>query len=382
MAYTRNKKVVLALVTLMVLALVINAFTEVPVMAAEASAGDGQRKPKASREQFEALATINPKAPITLPWMKAAGNQKLPSYLKYDENKLTAVIDQSACAACWSIATTGMLADRISVYTNGAIKEELSNQEMISCWDGHQGEGCSVGGIPEFVYSYLIKEGISLEKDFPYEQESTNKIAPCDKAKKSGRRVFAQRGSDVSLCIDPYQFKEGSDRYNSTIRANIENMKRELYTHGPVVGTMLVFENAYHYDGTHVYTGPKRGEKFVGGHALTIHGWCDKNVNGDEPGFSDAYWVCKQSWGKEYPAKTPASKGYMYIKMGTNCVGIESRASACLPVITPEISAKMADSLDESRFLSYEAYRESPTKTNFIKKATILGRAYNRLTKK
>lgn len=382
MAYTRNKKVVLALVVLVVLALAINAFTEVPEMATDTPAGDGQRKPKAGQEQFEALATINHKAPITLPWMKAGGSQKLPSYLKYDENKLTPVIDQFACAACWSIATTGMLADRISIYTNGAIKEELSNQEMISCWDGHQGEGCSVGGIPELAYRYLIKEGISLEKDFPYEQESTNKIAPCDKAKKSGRRVFAQRGSDVSLCIDPYQFKEGSDRYNSTIRANIENMKRELYMHGPVVGTMLVFEGAYNHDGTHVYTGPKKGEKFIGGHALEILGFCEENVNGDEPGFSGAYWVCKQSWGKEYAAKTPASAGYIYIKMGTNCVGIESRASACLPVITPQISANLADSLDQSRFLSYEQYKRSAGKNNFVKKTTILGRAFNQLTKK
>ena len=382
MAYTRNKKVVLALVTFMVLALVINSFTEVPVMAAEASAGDGQRKPKASREQFEALATINPKAPITLPWVKAAGNQKLPSYLKYDENKLTEPEDQGVCASCWSIATTGMLADRISIYTNGAIKERLSNQEMISCWDGHQGEGCSVGGIPELAYRFLITQGISLEKDFPYEQQFTKKIAKCDKAKIGGRRVFAQRGSAVSLCIDPYQFDEGSEKYNNTIRANIENMKRELFLHSIIVGTMMVYEGAYDYDGLSVYTGPKKGEKFIGGHALEILGFCEENVNGDEPGFSGAYWVCKQSWGKEYPAKTPASKGYIYIKMGTNCVGIESRASACLPVITPEIKANLADSLDESRFLSYEQYKNSAGKENFVQKATKLGLAYNRLTKK
>lgn len=384
MAYTRNQKAMGALLALVVIALMVSACTEVAVMAEEPSDGGGpdQPKPKATRQQFEALATINHKAPITLPWVKAAGGKKLPSYLKYDESKLTKVIDQHACASCWSIATTGMLADRISVYTNGAIKEELSNQEMISCWDGHQGKGCSVGGVPEMAYSYLINQGIALEKDYPYDQQTTTKIPPCDEAKRSGRRVFAERGSDVSLCIDPYQYKEGSERYNSTVRANAENMKRELYLHGPVVGTMMVYDGAYEYDGMSVYTGPKRGEKFVGGHALTIIGFCEEGVNGDEPGFEQAYWICKQSWGKEYPAKTPAAKGYMYIKMGTNCVGIESRASACLPVITPEMSAKMAKSLDQSRFSSYEEYRQSATKTNFITKTTRLRRAYERLQRK
>lgn len=378
MAYTRKQKALGALFTLVAIALVVYARTEVAILA-EGTSGGGGKPNKATRERFEALAAINHKAPITLPWVKATCAQRLPSYLKYDENKLTTVIDQRACASCWSIATTGMLADRISVYTNGAIKEELTNQEMISCWDGHQGEGCSVGGVPEMAYTYLIEKGIALEKDYPYDQQFTTKISPCDEAKKSGRRVFAERGSDVSLCIDPYQYKEGSDEYNSTICANAENMKRDLFLHGPIVGTMMVYEGAYKYDGLSVYTGPRRGEKFVGGHALTIIGFCEEGVNGDEPGFEQAYWICKQSWGKEYPAKTPAEKGYMYIKMGTNCVGIESRASSCLPVITPEISAKMASSLDHSRFLSYEEYKKSPTKTNFITNTTRSRRVYEAL---
>lgn len=382
MAYAGKHKALAALLAVVVVALIVSACTEVAVLAEEPAIGGGQPKPKANKQQFEALATINHKAPITLPWVKAAAVQSLPSYLKYDESKLTSVIDQHACASCWSIATTGMLADRISIYTNGAIKEELSNQEMISCWDGHQGEGCSVGGVPEMAYTYLINKGIALEKDYPYDQKSSNKISSCDEAKKSGRRVFAARGSNVSLCIDPYQYKEGSEKYNSTIRANAENMKRELYLHGPIVGTMMVYGGAYNYDGMSVYTGPKAGEKFVGGHALTVIGYCEEGVNGDEPGFDQAYWICKQSWGKEYPAKTPAAKGYMYIKMGTNCVGIESRASACLPVITPAMSAIMATSLNHSRFLSYEEYRKAANKTNFITKTTKFRWLFNKLTQR
>lgn len=387
--YIQNKKgFLLLLVVLVVLALVADSFTEVPyVEKGTLVEGDNRRRrPKASKAEFEALAAaIDPKYKTTLPWAKASASvATLPDFLKYDDNKLITPISQGSCASCWSISVTGMLADRISVYTNGAIKEDLSNQELLSCWSGHEGAGCAVGGIPELAYNYIIKNGIALEKDFPYEQEFTKKITKCDKAKMSGKRVYAQAGSAKSLCIDPDQFPEGSDEYKNTILSNIENMKREIFSRGPIVGTMMVYEGLYDsYDGMSIYKGPKQGEKFVGGHSVEIVSYSSaKNANTDEPGFSDRYWCVKQSWGLDYPEKTPKSAGFMYIKMGTNCVGIESRASACMPVITPEISSKMVDSLDHSRFLSYEQYKNSKGRKNFIKKTTRLGRAFKGLVKK
>lgn len=385
MILSRNKTL-LVLVVLVALAVVVPVgLSVVPVMADESGAALENAygsAPKVSREEFEALASVDHKAPITLRWAKRTEFvPQLPNYLKYDENKLTEVIDQGKCAACWSIATTGMLADRISVYTNAAIREPLSNQEMISCWDGHEGKGCSHGGIPELAMKYLIEHGVLRERDFPYAQQHTNKIQPCNTAKKFGPRVFAQAGTDVSLCIDPYQYTKGSSKYASTVRSNIANMKKELYMHGPIVGTIMIYAGAYDYDGLSVYTGPTAGEKFVGGHALEIIGYCDEGVNGDEPGFDQAYWICKQSWGKEYPSRTPAASGYMYVKMGVNCVGIESRASACLPVVTPEIVTNAVDSLEHSRFSSYEQYRESHNRKNFVTTSTVFGRAYARLLK-
>ncbi len=385
MVYIQNKKgLLLVLVVLAVLALAVDSFTEVPYVeeGTLAEGGKRRRRPKASKAEFEALAAaIDPKYKTSLPWAKASASvATLPKYLKYDERVLTPIEDQGTCAACWSIAVTGILADRISIYTNGAIRERLSNQEMISCWGGHEGAGCAVGGVPELAYNYIIKNGIALEKDYPYQQEFTKKITFCDKAKKSGKRVFAQPGSAVSLCVDPDQFPEGSEEYNRTIKANIDNMKREIFSRGPIVGTLMIYEGAYSFDGMSVYKGPKQGEKFIGGHALVVLSWCDAGVNTDEPGFGGSFWICRQSWGLEYPSHSPMAAGYVYIEMGTNCCGIESRASACMPVITPEISAKMVDSLDRTRFLSYEQYKNSPGRKNFIKKTTALGRALKGLT--
>ena len=382
--YIQNKKgLLLLLVVLVVLALVADSFTEVPyVEKGTLVEGDSRRRrPKASRAEFEGLAAaIDPKYKTTLPWAKASASvATLPKYLKYDERVLSGIQDQGTCSSCWSIAVTGILADRISIYTNGAIKERLSSQEMVSCWTGHKGDGCRVGGIPELAYNYIIKNGIALEKDYPYEQEFTKKITRCDKAKMSGKRVFAQAGSAVSLCVDPDQFPRGSDEYNRTIKANVENMKREIYSRGPIVGTLMIYEGAYSFDGMSVYKGPKQGEKFIGGHGLVVLSWCDAGANTDEPGFEGSFWICRQSWGLEYPSHSPMTAGYVYVEMGTNCCGIESRASACMPVITPQISAKMVNSLDDTRFLSYEQYKNSKGRKNFIKKTTRLGRALKSL---
>ncbi|CAM9705215.1 unnamed protein product [Ectocarpus sp. 6 AP-2014] len=376
MLQIQNKKVFLTLlvVALTVLVMIGNPCAEVLVVDVNIHTPP---RGKPNKRRFEALAAAtNASDQTTLPWIKAAASgMKLPHYLKYDENKLSPIRDQGTCASCWSIGVTGILADRISVYTNGAINEELSKQEMISCWDGHQKMGCSVGGIPELAYNYVIKNGIALEADFPYAQEFTKDIAIC-KAKKSGRRVFAEDGSAVSLCVDPDQFKKGSKQYNNTIKANIANMKQELYMRGPIVGTLMIHESTYDYDGLGVYKGSKKAnDKFIGGHVVIITGYADAGANTDEPGFSGGYWICKQSWGLQFPSKSPVHAGYMFVDMGTNCAGIESRASACMPVITREIRENMVNSLDASRFTSYEAYKRSPGRHNFVRKTTRLRRA-------
>lgn len=325
------------------------------------------KKPRVTRKQFESLAKLDHKAPITLPWVKSDGLQKPPRYFKFKESLLTPVIDQGMCASCWSISTTGMLADRISLYTNGAIMEPLSNQEMISCWDGHDGEGCKVGGIPELAYNYMINKGISLEKDYPYQQQFTNSIAPCNDSSVGGRRVYVERGSVKSLCTDPYKHEEGSEQYNSVVKSNVENMKLELVNHGVLVGTIMVYEDLYDYTGLYVYRGPsKKSEKFVGGHALEIIGYCEEGINGVEPGFDLAYWICKQSWGVEYPSKSPSSKGYFYIEMGRNVAGIESRASSARPLLDARIKKHLVSSLQAQAYSTIDEYVDDPERKLFI----------------
>ena len=129
---------------------------------------------------------------------------------------------------------------------------------------------------------------------------------------------------------------------------------------------IMVHQNLYDYDGLSVYTGPK-GSKFIGGHRLVVIGLAEENINGVEPGFDKAYWVCKNSW-TDWPLKSPASEGYFYIEMGKNVAGIESRASRGLPILDENVRSKMVKSLDESRYTSYTDYVNDPERQNLITK--------------
>lgn len=326
-----------------------------------------KKQKKRTYEEFLALAKVDPKHEISIPWIHLPDIEGfLPTYLKYKEKYMTDVLDQGKCAACFSISVVHMIADRISLYTGGKINRPLSIQELLSCWNVRGDVGCEIGGIPEHSYEYIIENGISTDKDYPYRQQNTTKIAKCEKDKLNGFRTYLQPGSVRSLCVDPYRYSEGSRRYNSVIKENVLNMKKELLMNGPFVGTIMAYDNLYTYDGLSVYT--KTKGDFVGGHAVLIIGWSDEGINGDEPGFDKAYWVIKNSWSEAWPTKSPASKGYMYIEMGRNVAGIESRASRALPVITEEITANKVDSLDEVRYTSYDDYVNDPERENYITK--------------
>lgn len=333
----------------------------------EESLGKKHQKRRKTYDEFVALAKVDHKAVMGIPWVQLP-DLEVPSYLKYKEALLTPVVDQGKCASCWSISVVQMLADRVSVYTGGKVRKNLSVQEMISCWDGHEGKACSEGGVPELAYHYIIKNGVGLDKDYPYQQSSTTKLKKCESKRLNGERLFVKPDSVRSLCINPYTLKEGSRKYNEIIDLNVSNMKKELLINGPFVCTIMVYQNLYDYDGLSVYEGHK-GSKFVGGHSVVCVGYCDEGINGVEPGFDTpgGYWVIRNSWS-DWPVKSPASEGYFYIKKGSNVCGIESRASRAFPVLSPQAQSALVDSLDESRYTSYTDYVDDPDRHLLVTK--------------
>lgn len=189
--------------------------------------------------------------------------------------------------SCWAFAITGMLADRVALMTGGQIYTQLSVQEMLAC-DGVQG-GCE-GGAPETALEFAVNPGIVDDELYPYEQLKSSYISPCEK--KAGKRRKVHEDSIRSLCVPMDESEIGSQKHLD----NILNMKREIYDNGPIVGTIMVFSDLYDYNGQGVYSVSPSAVS-VGGHAIEIFGWSDENANTGEPNFTDAYWVCRNSWG-------------------------------------------------------------------------------------
>ena len=342
-------------------------YNKQPVL--EKPLGKNARRKRKSYAEFVALAKVDPKAVIGIPWVQLPDlDGYLPTYLKYKEKILTPIIDQGRCASCWSISVVQMLSDRISVYTGGRVMEPLSCQEMVSCWPGSKGDqGCLEGGIPELAYNYIIKNGVGLKKDYPYQQRRSTRVNKCDESRLKGKRLFVEPDSVRSLCIDPNKFEEGGRRYRDIIDLNVKNMKKELLINGPFVCTVYVHKNLYNFNSMEgVYLGPD-GSDYIGGHSVVVIGYCEEGINGVEPGFDVPYWIVRNSWS-DWPAESPASEGYFYIKMGSNVAGIESRASRALPVISDDVRSKMVKSLDESRYTSITDWVEDPERQNLITK--------------
>ena len=298
----------------------------------------------------------------------------LPRYLKYKESLLVPPRTQGKCASCWAFSIADMMADRVSISTRGRIKKHLSPQELLSCllprWFP-----CEQGGIPEIGLRYPMIRGLLTEEAYPYENEGSTDIKPCkagfklgllemmrapdpERHEKHPERIFVQSGTIRSLCDVPIS--------QEVIDENIVNMKVEILTNGPVIGTLMVYSDLYYYDGESVYE-VGEGAELMGGHAITIFGWSDAGSNTEEEGFQGAYWACKNSW--LYWPKDLHEKhtGWFYVRMGRNEAGIESRASSADIMVTKAMRDMGIDSeWLSTAYTSYGEYFFDPERVNFF----------------
>lgn len=217
--------------------------------------------------------------------------------------------------------------------------------------------------------------GLLTEKTYPYENEKRTNLKPCkvgsnlslmeliqsldpQRHEKHPERVFVCSGSVRSLCDEPFSQK--------TIDKNVMNMKVEILTNGPIIGTLYVYDDLYAYDGESVYEVGK-GAKMMGGHAVEIFGWSDAGSNTEERGFQGAYWHVRNSWlywPKDLPQK---HMGWFYVRMGRNEAGIESRASCASIMLTRAMEDLGKDSgWLSTAYTSYNEYIDDPERMNYF----------------
>ncbi|KAJ1368913.1 Cathepsin Z-1 [Parelaphostrongylus tenuis] len=195
------------------------------------------------RRIYEHENYANEKLPLEWDWRNVNGvnyaspdrNQHIPQY----------------CGSCWAFGSTSALADRINIHRKNSWPQAyLSVQEVIDC----SGAGtCVTGGEP-------ARDG------------------KCDPYNRCGSCWPGDCFSIKNYTL--YRVKEYG------VVHGLENMKAEIYHHGPIacgIAATKAFEN---YNGG-IYKEVTNDDI---DHIISVHGW-----GVDENGIE--YWIGRNSWG-------------------------------------------------------------------------------------
>lgn len=285
---------------------------------------------------------------------------------------------QLTCGSCWAFAITGMIADRIRIRSDGFLDTKI---EVIDDLAGHTvqnlpslspyylaacdrcdlsdpkvrsfliekdecDQGCE-GGILQNALLFIHRHGV-VGMDCLREQEylcDTSHNCPIffigtpEKISIYDREELYQAPKLLH-----YDVPESGNR----LTTNINSIKSELMTSGPVVSGIIVYQSMVdsfkNQPGT-IYEGPNPGEEPLGGHAVVIIGWV-KYKNGEA-------WIIRNSWGHSWNIN-----GHFRIKVGVPEIATETDVWAADPVIPPSHH-------NQDKFAFYDP-RYKPTTVNVV----------------
>ena len=224
-------------------------------------------------------------------------------------NYMTPVKDQGACGSCWAFASVGDMEAQYQInIANPGTGIDLSEQNVLSC----SGGTCS-GWYLGSTLDFLKNLGAPDETCNPYTATET----PCGTGRCSD---YLSRTYHITTWT-----------WISTDTANIKN---NLYTHGPVMVWMPVFDDFPWYDATfwqyYFYAHAPSGT--YGGHFVVIVGWDDQ-----APGTGDDYWIVRNSWGTSGGDVNSGYGGYFYMTQDATYgfFGIYQEAAVISDVTSP-----------------------------------------------
>ncbi|XP_045807697.1 uncharacterized protein LOC123901995 isoform X3 [Trifolium pratense] len=91
------------------------------------------------------------------------------------EGCMSAIDDQGSTKACWAHVATSAVESIVKIETD--VLKKLSSQELIDC--DPKNKGCQEGWV-ENAFDYIQREGVCMEKDYPYSPFNTPFIRmPC-----------------------------------------------------------------------------------------------------------------------------------------------------------------------------------------------------------
>lgn len=266
---------------------------------------------------------------LTLPLKTVTPPTDIPAEFKGQEiweGLINEPLNQGSCGSCWAFATTGTLADRWSILTNGKQAVVLSPVKPILCdWQGEEDSlenpdspffeelfwkynqagtsaGSCFGNTLSDAWRYLYVSGTTTLSCLPYSLRGEydtplNQISEAEKIPL----CYDVTGKIGDMCADNvYHSSTGLEtgtpaklyRAGEVYRLNTDpaSIQAEIMVNGPVTTGINVYSSFYTFDAVNdVYTHTP-GEEMVGGHAVEIVGW------GTHPTQGDFWWI-KNSWG-------------------------------------------------------------------------------------
>mmetsp|Transcript_30214 Transcript_30214/g.42107 ORF Transcript_30214/g.42107 Transcript_30214/m.42107 type:complete len:241 (-) Transcript_30214:182-904(-) len=204
---------------------------------------------------------------------------------------VTPVKDQGQCGSCWSFGTTGDI-EGVHFLATGKLVS-LSEQELVSCDDGGEDEGCN-GGLQEDAFEFVIKQGgLVTEEEYPY-TSGGGRTGRCDKSKEKQKI-----GASISGWS---QVSDNAKGENKILKA--------LIASGPITIGINATPMQDYDSGI---DNPRRCSGQMLDHAVLIVGY------GTEDGVD--YWKIKNSWNTDW-----GEDGYYRIVRGVNKCGLANDA--------------------------------------------------------
>lgn len=202
-----------------------------------------------------------------------------------DGGWITPVRHQGSCGSCWAFGALAVMEAQMRIQLNDPnYAVDLSEQDLVSCFDAGNGWGGCNGQYLDVTCNYLKSgSGVTDEGCFPYVASEINCAHKC-----SSGQVFKLR----SWNFLPYtythkvrwRYSNGATDFYQLDIPSVQTIKSAV-SQGPVLSAFAVYSDFYYYQGG-VYQ-PGSNVDFEGLHAIIIVGWDD----------SDRSWICKNSWG-------------------------------------------------------------------------------------
>ena len=190
-----------------------------------------------------------------------------------EKGAVTPVKNQASCGSCWAFSATGAL-EGGNFVANGKLIS-LSEQQLVDC--DPRSRGCD-GGLMTSAFKYVMKKGLCTEEDYPYHAKDEEcKFEQCTPAIDIKRFEIVPENDGEAL-------KQAVSKAPVSVTVDADSSVFQMYTGGVVDSTAC---------GT------------------------DQNHGVLAVGYTDEYWIVKNSWGPDW-----GDKGYIKIAYQATGAGI------------------------------------------------------------